>query len=298
MHAPLLVAFLAGLGGMWGWGISEFATKKSVDRVGAISSLVWAHVFGTVILLAVLLTSLFVIKAPAMFPTEWTEWLGLLFFGSLQTAVYYFAYKGFESGQVAVLSPIFASFAGWVALISVFFRGEVLGPGLASALMLIFGGVFLINVDLAGLREGRVRLKRVPGLKEILIATVLATGWTLGWGQFTIGKDWLVYATFMFIAMTLSAFVLAWVNRVTLLQGTSGAWQFLWLVGIGEALAYLAISLGYATTPYTSVVAILSGASSLPTILLAWIFLKERMAFIQMVGAAVIIVGIVLVSSS
>ncbi len=266
--------------------------------MGTISSLVWAHVFGTIILLGVLLAYPLATHTSPRFPTEGTEWLGLLFFGTLQTVVYYFGYKGFENGQVAILSPIFASFAGWVALISVFFLGEVLSPGLAPALILIFGGVLLINLDLAGLRQGRVRLKGVPGLKEILIATVLATGWTLGWDKFTTGKDWLVYATLMFIAMTLSAFVLARITRAKLLYGTSGAWKFLWLVGIGEALAYLAISLGYATTPDTAVVAILSGASSLPTIVLAWIFLKERMAAIQMAGAAVIIVGIVLVSAS
>jgi uncharacterized membrane protein len=59
INPTLVIAILAGLGGMLGWGFSEFATKKAVDKVGAISSLVWAHVFGTVLLFALLIIKIF-----------------------------------------------------------------------------------------------------------------------------------------------------------------------------------------------------------------------------------------------
>src|SRR5258706_3204467 len=102
MQNELLIAILAGLGGMLGWGFSEFATKKSVDNVGTISSLVWAHVFGTIILISLLFSKLFIVHVPIIFPTGSSEWLGLLFFGTLQTIVYYYAYKGFEKGEVSI----------------------------------------------------------------------------------------------------------------------------------------------------------------------------------------------------
>src|SRR3989344_5737380 len=148
MSPELLIAVIAGLGGMLGWGFSEFATKKAVDKIGTISSLVWAHVFGTAILFSLLFIKLFIAPAHVIFPTGASEWLGLLFFGTLQTTVYYFAYKGFEKGEVSILSPIFASFAGMVALSSIFIFGEALNIGFVPALVFIFGGVILINVDL------------------------------------------------------------------------------------------------------------------------------------------------------
>jgi drug/metabolite transporter (DMT)-like permease len=296
MSGELLIAALAGLGGMLGWGFSEFATKGAVDRIGTISSLVWAHVFGTIILFAVLLSRIFLTNTGVPLPHSAAEWAGVVFFGSLQTVVYYFAYKGFEKGQVSVLSPIFASFAGLVAVGSVLLFGEVVTFTLLPALILIFGGALLINTDGGAIQTWRLRLRGVPGLKEILIATLLATVWTLGWDKFTGAKDWMVYTTLMFVFMTLSAYVLAKVSKVNLSKVDPGAWKFLLGIGAGEVVAYLAITLGYSSTSHASVVAILSGASSLPTILLARAFLKERMTRMQIIAAAIIIIGIMLLS--
>jgi drug/metabolite transporter (DMT)-like permease len=298
MPHELLIAIIAGLGGMLGWGFSEFAAKKSVDSIGTISSLVWAHVFGTIILFALLFSKLFIVHAPVIFPTHPSEWLGLLFFGALQAIVYYFAYKGFEKGEVSILSPIFASFAGMVALLSFLVFGEALHIIFVPALVIIFGGVILINLNVENLKARRIRIQAVPGLKEIIIATILATGWTLGWNTFTGNKDWMVYTTCMFVSMTLAAFIIARFANINLSEVKRGAWKFLWLIAIGEVVGYLAITLGYASTSYTSIVAILSGASSLPTILLARVFLKEKMTTIQAISSLIIILGIVLLSFS
>ncbi len=298
MDQGLLIAIFAGLGGMLGWGFSEFATKKSVDKIGTISSLVWAHVFGTIILFALLFSKLLITHVPVAFPTDSSEWLGLIFFGALQTLVYYFAYKGFEKGEVSILSPIFASFAGMVAVLSVLVFGEALNIGAVPALVFIFGGVILINFDLESLKARRIRIKAVAGLKEIMIATILATIWTLGWDKFTGNKDWIFYTTFMFVFMTIAAFLIASLKKINLLEVASGAWKFVWLIAIGEVVAYLAITLGYASTNYTSVIAILSGAASLPTIILARIFLKEKMTAIQTISSLIIIAGIILLSVS
>jgi drug/metabolite transporter (DMT)-like permease len=298
MPPELLIAILAGLGGMIGWGFSEFATKKSVDKVGAISSLVWAHIFGSIILFVILISRLFLSHASieSIFPSSWSTWVGLIVFGALQATVYYFAYLAFEKGKVSVLSPIFASFSGLVALLSVIVFGEVLHLSLVPALILIFGGVLLINLDWEHLKMRRIRIEIVPGLKEIVIATVLATIWTLGWDKFSGNEDWILYTTFMFVFMTVAAYVIALHARVPLLKVPSGTWKFLWFIALGEAVAYLAITLGYATTSYTSVVAILSGASSLPTIVLARIFLKEKIVRSQIIASIIIIIGIVLLS--
>ncbi len=296
MQHELLIAIIAGLGGMLGWGFSEFATKKSVDKVGFISSLVWAHVFGTLILFLVLFLKPTITNVATVFPMNLGQWLGIVVFGTLQTTVYYFSYKAFEKGEVSILSPIFASFAGIVAILSVLVLGETLNPSLIPALILIFGGVLLINLDWGNLRMSNIRIKGVAGLKEIIIATILAAVWTLGWDKFTANKDWLVYTTFMFVFMTISAFLISRLHKINLLVVRPEAWKFLWFIALGEVIAYLAITLGYSSTSHASVVAILSGASSVPTIILARIFLKEKMTIAQTIISLVIISGIVLLS--
>lgn len=296
MTSTLLIAVLAGLGGMLGWGFSEFATKKSVDKIGTIPSLVWAHVFGTIALVVLLLARWVISTTPVSLHFTLAEWGGFVFFGTLQTIVYYFAYKAFEKGKVSVLSPIFASFAGFVALFSILLFGEVVPGALGIALVIIFGGVILINLDVESLKLSKIRLTGVQGLREILIATVLATIWTLGWDKFSTDKDWMVYTTLLFIFMTISAFAIAYFTKTKLLEAKPGVWKFLWLIGIGEVVAYLAITTGYSSTSYTSVVAVLSGASSLPTILLARAFLKERMSTTQAVASGIIIIGIMILA--
>ena len=41
-----------------------------------------------------------------------------------------------------------------------------------------------------------------PGFREVAIATILATIWTLGWNTFVSAKDGLSFAISMYLAMT------------------------------------------------------------------------------------------------
>jgi drug/metabolite transporter (DMT)-like permease len=296
MQQNLLIAVVAGLGGMFGWGSADFFVKKTVDRVGAIVSLVWAHLFGTIILIAIALFQLIFTGKLIYIPQNIQEWGGLVIFGTLQMVVYYFAYEAFGKGKLAILNPIFASFTGLVALASVMFLGEVVSDALALSLLTIFSGVILINLDIEGLKAKRINV--VAGLKEILIATLLAAVWTIGWSIFVEGKDFLSYALFMYAFMTVAAFILSKIMKVKLkvAKKDSNLWKFLVLIGLGEIIAYLAISLGYSATSFTSVVALISGAFSLPTIILARLFLKEKVTLIQTIGSIVIIAGIAILS--
>lgn len=294
MQQELLIALFAGLGGMLGWGFADFFAKKTIDKIGPIASLVWAHLFGTLVLVGVALYTYLVLGKQMTFPGDLEVWGGLLFFGTLQMIVYWLAYQGFGKGQIAVLNPVFASFTGLVAFISIVVFGEDASAHRLLALFVIFAGVILISLDIKGLRSKNLTF--VPGLKEVGAATILAAIWTLGWDKFVGSRDWLVYALFMYVFMTLAAFVIAKLLRVRLSGVKSNLWIFLAGIGLGETVAYAAISLGYASTSLTSVVALISGAFSLPTIILAYIFLKERVTAIQTAGTLVVVAGIIILS--
>jgi drug/metabolite transporter (DMT)-like permease len=295
MHNQLTIAILAGLGGMVGWGFADFCAKKTTDAVGAIKSLVWAHAFGTTLFIIIALSDAWLFGRHLQFPNSSGTWAGTAFFGALQMIVYWLAYEAFGKGQLAVLNPIFASFPGLVAIAAVIFFGEKLSAGLAIALVLLFGGILLINVDPGGTRRTK-RLKSIPGLKEIALATVLAAVWTIGWDRFISGRQALPYALSMYAFMLLAAVVLAKLMRSNLRGVPKELWKFLVLIGLGETVAYLAISWGYSATNLTSIVALVSGAFSLPTLVLAYVFLKERLSKLQWGAVGLTILGIVLVS--
>jgi len=294
MSPELLIALIAGLGGMLGWGLADFFAKKTIDEVGDVVSLVWAHIFGTGVLCLIVAYQFLVSDSALGMPSTLSEWSLLALFGALQAAVYLFVYKGFAKGQVAVLSPIFASFSGLVAIASVLFFGEVLSGYVVPVLVLIFVGVILLSLDVRSLAKSGVALA-APGVREVLIATVLATIWTLYWDVFVGGKDWIVYAFVMYAAMTVAMYVYALQRKIDLrVSHKPRMWKFLLLIGACEIIAYLAISYGYSATSLTSIVAILSGAFSLPVIILARLFLNERPTGMQTLGSIAVILGVIL----
>ncbi len=294
MHNTLLVAILAGLGGMIGWGSADFFAKKTIDSIGAIKTLVWAHAFGTAMFVTVALLQMLLLQRTIHVPSDTVSWVGLVFFGVLQMVVYWLAYEGFGKGQLAVLNPVFASYSGIVALISIVVLGETLHLLSGIGLIAIFAGIILLNVDIRSLRSKRLNI--VPGLAEVGLAAILAAAWTLGWDRFVSGKDSLSYALFMYAFMSMAALILAKLMKVGLGDIGRGLWKFLVLIGLGEMVAYLAITWGYGSTPLTSVVALISGAFSLPTVVLAYVFLKERITALQTGAICGIISGIILIS--
>lgn len=298
MQSELLIAILTGLGAMLGWGFADFFAKKTIDQVGSIVTLVWAHIFGTFILILVAWYQLLVLGSSLVVPDNLIGWGGIIFFGVLQAIVYLLAYEGFGKGQLSILNPVFASYAGLAAILSIVIFGEVLNTNLLIALGVIFTGILLLNIDTQALRNKRLNLTHVPGLKEVGLAALLAAFWQLFWDKLVGGQDWVLYTLLMYTFMTLTAFVIAKLKKINLSisKSKSNLWKFLVLIGLGEVVAYLALTLGFSTTTFTSVVIVLAGAFSLPTIILARIFLKEKVTVIQTVGSLVIIGGIVILS--
>jgi drug/metabolite transporter (DMT)-like permease len=297
MDRSYLVAAIAGIGGMLGWGLADFFAKKAIDRIGDIVSLVWAHVAGSTILLLFVPLSFFASGFHLGIPAGVATWACLAFFGALQATVYLFVYAGFGKGQVALLSPVFASYSGFVALVSILALGEIVTGARLLALLAVFAGLLLINLDVNALRQRRFDLTQVPGFGEIAVAALLATVWTLGWNSFVRGHDGLAYAILMYLFMTLALVVYSAVRRISLRFNDRSVWLTLGLIGLSEGVAYVAISLGFALTPHTSIVALVSGAFSLPTILLARIFLKERVTAFQTVGSGLVVVAVALLAA-
>lgn len=296
MYSESLIAVLAGFGGMLGWGFADFFAKKTIDEIGSVASLVWAHIFGVLALGSFVAYQYILFQRSIPLPLGLQEWGMLAFFGGLQALIYFLVYEGFSKGQLAVLSPVFASYSGIAALFSVLILGEALRINLLVALAIIFIGILLLNIDLSALRSRRIKLIGAPGLWQVGLAALLAAFWTVSWDGFIGGKDWLSYALFMYIFIAFAAWVISRLQRTDLLIKRSGLWKFLILIGVCEVVAYLSISWGFSSTPHLSIVAILSSAFSLPVIVLARVFLKERITTIQTIGGIAIVGGIMLLS--
>ena len=290
----ILVAALAGLGGMLGWGFADFFAKKTIDQIGDVTTLFWGQLIGIVPLVI-----LFFVKPDVPHLTG-SQWIWLCVLGVWSGLSYIPTYVAFGKGKVSLLSPIFASYAVVVAILSAVLLKEVVPPARWLAFVIVFVGVIFINGDADTFRSifGRSRTSErmgVAGLKEILLAICLYSVWLIALDQFINGRYWVPLLLVIRIFSALSLLAYASARHVRLAVRRPGIWKYLVLIGVFDVAAFAAVSFGFSNTNYTSVVAMLSGAFSLPTIILAHLFLKERMTRTQALGAAVSVGGIMLV---
>lgn len=283
------IAVLGGLGAMLGWGMGDFLAKVAVDSVGELTSLAWGHLAGSAVLgcVCVELAARHYIGSFAV--TGWTLPL-LAAFGAGQASVYYLLYRAFSRGQVSVLSPTFASFSGLVAAYSILVLGEHASVLEIAALIALFLGIVALSLGPASDPSTR-RLWKAPGLALTLAATVAAAAWTLGWNQAVAHRDPFLSAAIMYAFMTVLFVAAALAKggmsplRPPMAVAVTG-------IGIGEAVAYLAITWAYSRSSATSITALLSGAFSLPTIVLARIWLNERLSRPALAGAGATIAAL------
>jgi uncharacterized membrane protein len=285
----VLIAIGAGAGAMVGWGFADFFAKLGVDRIGSIPALIWAHLFGATLIVLVVVTRDVVSAHSPDLPHSARTWVELAAFGAAQATVYLLLYRGFERGRLSVLNPIFSSYAGIAALAAILFFGDNLNLGQGLAVIAIFCGVLFLSFDA---EEGAPRrIGGTPGLREVVAATVLAGCWTVLWDQLVSDADWWTLAALMYLFMAATLLITARVSGTSLRRPPRELMPILIGIGAAEVVAYLSVSVGFAETALTSVVALLSGAFPIIAIALGHLFLRERLARVQLVGASVVLLG-------
>ncbi|MBF6590945.1 MAG: DMT family transporter [Ktedonobacterales bacterium] len=304
------------------WGIADFCARGSSRAGGTFLTLLAIQVVAVAALLGIALP-LGLLSLSAM-PLGMVLAAAGVSLAILAGAG--FLYRAFAIGTLALASPIAASFAAITALLALV-TGE--RPALTQlvGIALTLGGVVLASsvstptraeagkaralpTDPAIGGRWRVTWHPEPGLIEAL-ASMLIFGvayWAL---RFVVGALGGVRTAFIgkvtdLLALSVIALVGASVARRRSRSLATPRWYAprrppfaFWLFVVPAALldttANIAYNLGI-TRALVSVVVVLSSLFSAVTVLLAWIFLRERLRGWQWVGVSAIFVGIVLVS--
>lgn len=291
MNNTLLVALIAGLGSMVGWGTADFFAKKTIDKMGDVQTLFWQQLIGIVPLLLLFLVHPY---APHL---HHYDWLWMILLGAVSGLSYLPLYVGFGKGQLSLLSPIFASYSVAVVVLSILFLGESLHFWRAVAIIVTVLGILLISTDIADLRSSlRRHAFRLAGLPEVVSAMLVYSVWLLFLDKFLDGKQWVFFMLSIRTFSMLTLLIYSKVRKVSLPVKDSSLWKYLVGIGVFDVVAYSFVSYGFSHTQYPSVIAVLSATFSVPTLILAGIFLKERINRQQLAAVLVILVGVVLIS--
>lgn len=285
------IAVVAGLGGMLGWGFADFFAKKTIDQVGDIVALFWGQLFG--------LVPLSVLLSFHGGPSHLSggDLVALALFGAGSAFSYLPLYAGLGKGEVSVLSPLFASYAAVVVLLSAVLFNEHISLKLWLALSAVMVGALLLSTNLSDLRRLAGTRTAARGVPEVLGAMLMYSVWLVLLDHFIGGRDWVFILLAIRTVSTACLFGYARARRLPLLPPVSGLWRYLIVIGVFDVAAFGSISWGFARGNHPSVVAVLSSCFSIPTIVLATVFLKERLTRAQAAAVLIVLGGIALVAS-
>lgn len=286
-----MTGILAGLLSMFAWGVADFLAAKSTRKVGNVLTLFWMQIVGFLvasIYFLINLSSFNIATVPRFFTI-------LMIVGLLQLIANLFFYKGFKEGQVSLVSPIGSSWAMVTVILSVMFLREAPQPIQIMGILLTFIGLILASINIKELFEIK-KLTVLAGVREGIIAMI---GWGLSFFLIVPASqalDWFLpvyifrFSTLLFLTLYI------FFKKLPLKTSLKPSLAALYLpIGFLSIVAPFSYSFGVGGE-YASIVAPIAASSPLITIVLARIFLKEKITLNQASGIAAIITGIILIS--
>jgi drug/metabolite transporter (DMT)-like permease len=293
------MGIILGLTGAVCWGLADFAARFASRRVGAYCTLFFMQLFGFAALSIYLKWSgaLLNVAVPG-----WRSWALAVAAGLLNMTASLALYYSFQVGVMTVVAPVSSAYPALTVALAIA-SGERIQPLRAVGLAVTILGVilaatsFVPDVTHPAVEPGDS--KRAHLTKGVGWAIVAAVGfgllfWLLGFHVVprvgSVVSVWVIRLT----SITTLA-LLAAPTRQSLRLPRSNVWWLLAAVGVMDTAAFVANNAGL-KTGQVSVVSVLASLYGAVTVLLSWIFLRERLERSQWFGIALIFAGIVLVS--
>lgn len=291
MKTELIIAIIAGLVAMLGWGTSDFFAKKTVDKIGDTVALFWMQTIG---LIPLILFFLYNYNSTGL---SWSITLPVIIFAIIDASGYLLFYKALERGKVSIVSPIVGSYSAFSVLISALVLGEHLSISIIVVLAMIILGILLTSLDFEEIKkDGFDKKDLVKGVPEAIIAVALFSVWFPFWDNFVSHHDWLFAMLLLRAATSVFLLGVAKASKLSIVTKDKQIIKWLIIIGFLDVIAYLALTWGYGVTSYTSIISVLSATFSLPTLVMARVFLKEKLKLSQWGGIALIMGGILLLA--
>jgi drug/metabolite transporter (DMT)-like permease len=294
---------ILGLTAALGWGVADFSARFATRRIGAYRTLMLMQLFGFVALTAYLARTGAFSRG---FAWGWRAWSFAILAGVLNVISSLSLYRAFEVGLMSIAAPVSSAYPALtvgLALLS----GERIHALRAAGLAVTFVGMILAAISFAddSDRSGSAVEAEVNNGSAAHLSK--GAGWAIIAAMgFGIMFWWLGFHVIALVGSGVSVWVIRLTSFLVLalvgiptgrsLRLPGGrVWLLLAVIGLTDTTAFVAnnTALGIGHVSVVSVMASLYGAI---TVLLSWIFLRERIERSQWFGIALIFSGIVLVS--
>jgi transporter family protein len=272
---------------MFGWGLYDFFGGMFSRQIGNLKTLFWSQLAG--LFFATLIAVLF--TANLNIPMGIGS---LMLLASILYAVAYMLFfRGFELGNVSIISATMNLWAVFTMLFAFIFLGQRLSTFQLLGVLLILAGVALVSLKRGEIAGENIHL--LSGVKETILAALLfGIFWNfsevisekIGWSSTTL---------FVKVGVVLFMYLFSLFKKreLSIAKTTPKVKCLILFAGFLEAGAVACVNWGL-TVGDAILVTPISSALSLVTIIMAVIFLKEKISQLQGFGMVMVITGIVL----
>ncbi len=281
-----ILSILLGIGGMFGWGIYDFLGGVFSKQIGSFKSLFWSQLAG---LISILLLA-FAVKTEITIPA-----LAIILSpvaSIVYSAGYLFFFKGFEKGNVSIIAATMNLWAVFTMLFAFIFMEQSLTTTQTIGVSMIIAGATLASIDWGSIRSQKLQLSL--GVKEAVLGAFF---FGIFWNISEIISErigWLL--TTLLVKLGIVVFLLIFsvaIKQKVILTDNSTKTKFVILsMGIIELGAVALVNYGL-TIGDAILITPIASALSIVTIMLAVIFLKDKISKFQGFGIGMAIVGII-----
>jgi len=302
----LSLAIILGLTGALCWGGADFAARFASRRVGAYRTLFFMQFFGFIALSVYLKFrgGFFEGIAPG-----WHPWALAALAGVINMIASLSLYYSFQIGVMSIVAPVSSAYPALTVALAIASGERIMalrGAGLAVTLV----GVILAATTFTPPAANPVNERSVSA-KETATKETAHLSKGVGWALLAaLGFGVLFWFLGFYVVPAVGPTISVWVIRLTsftvlalaaipagqsLKLPIGSVWWQLAAVGFLDTAAFVANNAGL-HTGQVSVVSVLASLYGAVTVLLAWIFLREKLERSQWLGIVLIFAGIVLVS--
>jgi uncharacterized membrane protein len=280
-----LLSIIFGLGAALGWGAGDFTGGIASRKTGAHRAVFYSEIVGVFLLVAMQ-----VIVREA-FPTM-QSWFFAMFAGAIGTLGLMLLYHSMTQGLMSISAPVSGLLAAMLPVIVGMAREGLPETPTIIGFIFALAAVWLISQSEAGIKD---ILSHLSDLKLPMLA-----GFTFGL-YFVLmheatndgGRVWPMIASRTGGTIMIASYM--FFSRTSLKVTDKSAWPVLVFNGVfdvaGNVFFVLAGQAGR-----LDVASVLSSLFSGVTVMLAWIFLKERLTRGQWVGVIAALIAIVLMT--
>jgi transporter family protein len=285
--SAIIQSILAGMGGMFGWGLYDFFGGLFSKRIGNFKTFFWSQLAGLVFTSLLIFAFVINLNIPASIAI-------LIPVASILYAVAYLLFfKGFELGNVSVISATMNLWAVFTMVFAFIFLGQRLSTFQFLGVVMIIAGVAFVSIKWNDIKDQNIKL--LSGIKETILAALL---FGIFWNLSEIISEqigWLSTTLFVKIGIVLFMllFSLLVKRELSVAKITPKIKIMILFAGVLEAAAVTIVNWGL-TIGDAILVTPIASALSIVTITMAVIFLKEKITKLQGIGVIIVITGIVL----